>query len=58
MMTTVLLGFFVIAGIFALIWATTVNKWVELVCTLIVLALVSTVLSFMVGTMVLMLFGK
>ena len=58
MITTTLLGFFVIAGVLALIWASTTYKWLELVCTILVLTLLSTVLSFIAGTMVLMLFGK
>jgi hypothetical protein len=58
MIMTTLVGFIALSSIFALIWATTVNKWVELVCTLIVLALMSTALSFIAGLMVLAIFGK
>jgi hypothetical protein len=56
-MMTVLLGFFTLAGIFALVWATTINKWIELICVLIVLTLMGTMLSFIAGTIVLMLVG-
>jgi hypothetical protein len=57
MLMTFLVGAFTFAGIFALIWATTVNKWIELVCVLIVMTLAATTLSYMVGMIVLTLIG-